>query len=113
MARHKRRLLGVVALALVATVAVVLAVTLTGGKTFAPTQVQRASFVESQAKANCLVQRTVFPTRKALDDAFNRVVNGAGLDHATLHHLQDYEDAHIAVRIAISKRVAALCGQTS
>jgi hypothetical protein len=55
----------------------------------------------------------VFPTRKALDDAFNRVVNGAGLDHATLHHLQDYEDAHIAVRIAISKRVAALCGQTS
>lgn len=98
-------LLGAVVLAgVVALVGVRLA-----GGSFEPTAAQRQAFVESQARANCLVQRTVFPTREKLEAAYQAAVLGTGLDAATVRKLHDYENRNEAIRVAISDRVRALC----
>lgn len=76
---------------------------------FEPTAEQRQAFVESQARANCLVQRTVFPTREKLEAAYQSAVLATGLDAATVRKLHDYENRNQAIRVAISDRVRALC----
>lgn len=76
---------------------------------FEPTTEQRTAFVESQAQANCLVQRTVYPTREKLDAAYQAAVLSTGLDAATVKKLHDYENRNQAIRVAISDRVRALC----
>lgn len=76
---------------------------------FTPTAAQKEAFVESQARANCLVQRTVFPSRAKLQAAYDAAVLGTGLDRATVKRLQDYENRNQDLRVAISDRVRALC----
>lgn len=91
-----------------AAVLAVVGVLLTG-RPFEPTEAQKAAFVESQAKANCVVQGTVFPSREKLEAAYQAAALSTGLDTATVKKLQDYENRNQDLRVAISDRVQALC----
>ena len=103
------RALGLVLAVMLAGVAALLVVR-ASGEEFTPTSEQRVAFVESQARANCLVQRTVFPSREALQAAYDGVVLGAGLDAGLVRKLQDFENRDRAIRVAITDRVKQLCG---
>ena len=103
------RVFAVVVLILLAGVGAFLGIRLAGSE-FTPTSEQRVAFVESQARANCLVQRTVFPSREALQAAYDGVVLGAGLDAGLVRKLQDFENRDRAIRVAITDRVKQLCG---
>jgi hypothetical protein len=105
---QRRRQIAVM-LTIAVAVAGAIAVFMLTRSSFTPTRAQLSAFVESQAKANCLVQRTVYATHKELTAGYTAAVDRSGLSHKTLQQLQSYEDTHLDVRAAISARVKTLC----
>jgi multidrug efflux pump subunit AcrB len=99
--------------ALFASVVLAVALAVVGlraiGGSFEPTEEQQRAFVESQARANCLVQRTVYPSREKLEAAYRAATLATGLEAATVRKLHDYENRNQELRVAIADRVRELC----
>jgi hypothetical protein len=69
------------------------------------------AYVDSQARALCVVQSKAFPTLAALQAAYARAEHSAHLSSHQRAQARAAAVSDVALRIRISERVAATCGK--